>query len=88
MKALVVDFVNCEIRGEVDIEDWPNIHEDMFYKTNKGYIPIAYCFKPDYRETVYMWLLRLKAEKEKYEDIRYSTIKMLSDNYRIDRKEE
>lgn len=52
MKAIVVNFTECKISHEVTIQNWPNKVDEMYYATELGNIPVAYCFKPDSREII------------------------------------
>ena len=85
MQALIIDLMNCKISGEVTILDWPKKYEDgLYYKTTEGFVPVAYCFKPDARK--YIEKILRDIEKRRFELARYenSTITITLRQHRRD----
>lgn len=84
MKALLVDFINYEIRGEITIQDWPNTIEGMYYKTAKGPIPVAYCFKVSDRQHIEGYLNAIKERERAFNTYRSRVITQDMRKHRID----
>lgn len=71
MKAIYVDFMHLKIEGEVEVESKETV-DDMYYKTDKGMIPIAYLIKPEHKGEATLLMEQVKVEKARYEKFAYN----------------
>ena len=70
MKALLLDPVNMEILYEVEVFKKKRIG-DMYYRTDRGMIPIAYLFKPENHEQLEKCCHAIRKKREELLDFEY-----------------
>ena len=69
MKALIIDFMNLSIEGEVETNK--KVIDEVFYDTPNGPVPIAYLLKPECRPQIERILARVEEKKKEYETFAY-----------------
>lgn len=85
MKVLLIDVGNFKIHSEVTIKNWPHkTDKGLYYDTDVGKVPVAYCFKMISRKIVEAYLTSVKKKLDEAHQFEFDIITKSMRQHRVD----
>jgi hypothetical protein len=83
MKAIIVDFIEAKITGEVEVIDFPNRIDQIYYKTSLGCIPVAYLYRPEDRKYIKKCLEDFRRRRDSLRQYEHDTFQQMRKDYSL-----